>query len=208
MPRPAPDEPYALPWWLNVVSPEAGRLTQGRSRPGPRPPRQAALRPGVVAPRKRLGPPPAAGLRADRFWVCYGTWTADAQSTPAEILSLLPTTAADILRGRPTTKNETLFGGPRVYRTVSDTCSDLATEDGRRLAAALVAGGWEQEQGSAARLSPRTPRPRIGRRSTCIRALHAARRDRMPGVLVRAEQERSMNARLAVLVSLVMAVTH
>ena len=160
MPPPAPDEPYTLPGWLNVVSPEAGRLTRvDRARDLDRLVKRLSD-PGSWLPASAWARRQPRAYVPARFWVCYGTWRADAQSTPAEILSLLPPTAADILRGRPTTKNETLFGGPRVYRTVSDTCSDLATEDGRRLAAVLVAGGWEQEQGfggSAYHLGPSAP---------------------------------------------------
>ena len=176
MPPPAPDEPYTLPWWLNIVSP-SGLLVEGRSRTGPRPPRQAALRPGVVAPRKRLGPPPAAGPTCRRGTGVLRDVRADAQSTPAEILSLLPT-AADILRGRPTTKNETLFGG--AARLPDGVRHVFRSRDRGRSAAGRGARcrGLEQEQGFGGRSDTLDPRPGSADGPRVLRALPAARRDR------------------------------
>ena len=209
MPPPAPDEPYTLPWWLNVVSPEAGRLTRvDRARDLDRLVKRLSD-PGSWLPASAWASPPAAGLRAGAVLGVLRDVDGRRPIDPGRD----PVTAPDDGRRhspRPA-YDEERDALRRAARLPDGVRHVFRSRDRGRSAAgrgARCRGAGSRSRAGGRSAITRTLDPGSADGPRVLRALHAARRDRMPGVLVTAEQERSMNARLAVLVSLVMAVTH
>lgn len=142
---PAPDEPTTVPFYLFIEVPGVGRLLRvDHARDLDR------LVERLTDPVSWL-PASAWAVRdvrayvPSRFAVCYGSWDADPPLSAERIVDLLPEAAGDALRGKPTTQFETLVGAPGNFEPEVDTCSDLSTEEARRVVKALDAPGIERD---------------------------------------------------------------
>jgi hypothetical protein len=144
-PRPLPDEPLTVPFYVDVWVPGLGRLGRvDRARDLDRLVARVAD-PASWLPARAWGEREIAPYVPSRFSVCYGGWPPDQPIEPSRLLSLLPEWAGDLLGSKGRTPREGLFmKGPGDIQVVTDHCSEVTTEDARALAEALDDAGLER----------------------------------------------------------------
>jgi hypothetical protein len=144
-PLPDPDQPLVVPFYVDVIVPEVGRLA--------RVDRASDLDRIIEHLTDMTAWLPATAwadeaVRAyvpSRFAVCYGSWPPDRPVDESRILGLLPGGAQELIRSRDALAFHGLFGGPLDgFRPVVDHCVEMPTNEARIVLNALETAGFER----------------------------------------------------------------
>jgi hypothetical protein len=144
VPPPAPDEPITVPFVIEILVKELGRLVhvdqardlwrlEGR-----------LLDPESWLPASAWADRDIKAYVASKYSVCYGGWPPDEPRERPEILAEFPAVARAALDQDAPAREGPLFGSPGHFRPSHEYCIDVTTDEARAVIAALEDAGLKR----------------------------------------------------------------